>query len=298
MTSLSAEEWRSRSQAHAARAARFTRPYRERRSRGDVHPVYDFLFQYYPYSPAKLEAWHPAPDEALVDDPDARRRFRPPIYRAAEGLVRRDPSVLDRRQRGKMRRALEVLRETRKNSPNFGCYGVHEWAMVYGGDDVRHDGVARLRLSQERVDAFVESRPVACSHFDAFRFFAPAARPLNRLQPAPDRRYDLEQPGCIHANMDLYRWAYTAMPWIGSALLWECFTLAVDLREVDMRASPYDLHAWGFEPIAVETAEGRSVYRDLQQRLAARAATLRDRLVDALSGACLASASASVARPC
>ena len=59
-------------------------------------------------------------------------------------------------------------------------------------------------------------------------------------------RHDSEQPGCIHANMDLYRWAYTSMPWIGSDVLWACFALAVELRVLDMEAGPYDLRELGY----------------------------------------------------
>ena len=92
----------------------------------------------------------------------------------------------------------------------------------------------------------------------------------------------MEQPGCIHANMDLYRWAYTSMPWVGSDMLFACFQLAVDLRALDMRASPYDLQAFGYEPIRVETEGGRSEYRSQQQAFAERASALRDELIDSL----------------
>jgi hypothetical protein len=152
--------------------------------------------------------------------------------------------------------------------------------MVYRGHDVRHAGIAPLRLPQPQVDAFVESRPIGCSHFDAFRFFAPDARPLNRVQLERASRLEREQPGCIHANMDLYRWAYTAMPWIGSELLWACFQLAADLRTLDMQASPYDLRALGFAPVCVETPDGRDEYQRRQRALSERAQRLRDRLID------------------
>ena len=89
----------------------------------------------------------------------------------------------------------------------------------------------------------------------------------------------MEQPGCIHANMDLYRWAYTAMPWIGSDILLDCFELAVELRVLDMQASPYDLRDFGFEPVRVETAEGRNEYQRRQKDLSQRAEVLRADLI-------------------
>ena len=275
-------EWQARAGAHLERAHRWTLPHKERRSRHEQHPVYDFLFQYYMYSPGKLENWHPTPGESVVDSPDARERFRPPEYIVDGGVIRRDLGGLSRKSREQLEEVVRVLVATEGRPANFGCYGVHEWAMVYGGHDIRHAGIAPLRLPQEDVDGFVESRPVACSHFDAFRFFALEAMPLNRIPLEWSTRHEMEQPGCIHANMDLYRWAYTAMPWIGSDLLMDCFKLAAELRVLDMRASPYDLRDLGFEPVRVETSEGRSEYQRRQKELSGRAEILRARLIELL----------------
>jgi hypothetical protein len=275
-------EWQARVEAHLERVHRWTLPHKKRRSRHEQHPVYDFLFQYYMYSPGKLESWHPAPDESVVDSPGARRRFRPPEYIVDDGVIRRDLGGLSRQGREQLEEVVRVLVATQARPANFGCYGVHEWAMVYGGHDIRHAGIAPLRLPQEDVDGFVESRTVACSHFDAFRFFAPEAMPLNRIPLEWSTRHEMEQPGCIHANMDLYRWAYTAMPWIGSDLLLDCFELAVELRVLDMRASPYALGDLGFEPVRVETDEGRSEYQRRQRELSQRAGVLRVELIETL----------------
>jgi hypothetical protein len=72
------------------------------------------------------------------------------------------------------------------------------------------------------------------------------------------------------------------MPRIGSELLLDCFELAMELRDLDMRASPYDLTAWGREPVRIETAEGRRSYESEQRRLAEKAAPLREKLMVAL----------------
>jgi hypothetical protein len=281
---LTSIEWQARAEAHLERVHRWTLPHKERRSRHEKHPIHDFLFQYYMYSPGKLESWHPAPFESLVDSPTARERFRPPEYHVDGGVIKRDPGGLSRRGRKQLKEVVRVLVATQRRPANFGCYGVHEWAMVYGGHDVRHAGIAPLRLPQEEVDAFVESRPVACSHFDAYRFFAPEVKPLNRIQLEWSTRHQMEQPGCIHANMDLYRWAYTAMPWIGSDILLDCFELALELRVLDMQASPYDLRELGFAPVRVETTEGRTEYQRRQKELAARAEVLRTELIEAVGG--------------
>jgi hypothetical protein len=46
-----------------------------------------------------------------------------------------------------------------------------------------------------------------------------------------------------------------------------------------MRAAPYDLADLGFEPIRVETAEGKQEYAAAQRGFAERGAPLRARLV-------------------
>ncbi len=150
---------------------------------------------------------------------------------------------------------------------------MHEWAMVYRTSTPRHPHVP-LRLGAAGTDAVVESMPLRCSHFDAYRFFTAAARGRN-ARLTRDRQRDTEQPGCLHAGMDLYKWAGKLLPLVESGLLLDCLELAADARAVDMRASPYDLSGYGFAPIAVETAAGRAEYVRAQQDLAERAAPLR-----------------------
>jgi hypothetical protein len=64
-----------------------------------------------------------------------------------------------------------------------------------------------------------------------------------------------------------------ALPLAGSP------ALAAEARAIDMRASPYDFAALGYEPIKIETPEGRLIYEHEQRRLAAAAAPLRARLL-------------------
>ena len=84
-----------------------------------------------------------------------------------------------------------------------------------------------------------------------------------------------EQRGCLHANMDLYKWCTKLGPLIESELLLDCLQLAADARELDMRASPYDLTAYGFSPIRIELPAGRAEYSRLQTSIAERAEPLR-----------------------
>jgi hypothetical protein len=158
---------------------------------------------------------------------------------------------------------------------------MHEWAMVYRlpQDGVRHASWP-LRLGEAGTDTVVEQHRISCSHFDAFRFFTDEARPRNTLQPRSDDRPELEQPGCLHAGMDLYKHAYRLTPLVPSELVADCFELARDIRVLDMRASPYDLSGLGYSPVRVETATGKQEYVAAQRAFAERGAPLRARLVE------------------
>ncbi len=283
MTPLNVRDWQSRIATHRARAEQWTVPTRNRRGANKPHPVEDFLFTYYPFSFAKLEEWHPPAGTTLAWSDRLPACWKKPPYRHGGSVVFADPSLMSDKEKARLRWLRELLVATRDRAPNLACHGLHEWAMVYRGANVRHAGTTPLRLPQEEIDALIESRPVRCSHFDAFRFFHAEAQPLNRLQPTLMGRPDFEQPACIHANMDLYKWAFKAMPWAGSDLLLDCFELAMELRDLDMRASPYDLTPFGLEPVKIETSEGRRDYEREQARLAEKAMPLRQRLIDALS---------------
>src|SRR5699024_3272889 len=148
-----------------------------------------------------------------------------------------------------LRRLLTVLRATAARSPHLGCLGLHEWAMVYRQPAADRRHALPLRLGADGTDAVVEAHPVRCSHFDAFRFFTAPARPVNRLQPTRENQPELEQPGCLHANMDLLRASLTLGPACPGDLLLDTFELARDIRVLDMRASPYDLASLGYPPV-------------------------------------------------
>ncbi len=255
-----------------------------RRDRGERHPVEDFLFEYYPYPFSLIEQWHPGHGKALrFSDSEALPvRFNSPKYRIDGDMCYLDKTALSEKQLERLRWIANLLRATRNHLPNFACHGLHEWAMVYRAEQIRHASIAPLRLPQDQIDALIDSRPVVCTHHDAFRFFANQARPLNRIQPSLDTRPENEQPGCVHANMDLYKWAAKSMPWIGSDLLLETFRLAIELRDLDMRASPYDLSEWNMIPVKIETPDGRREYENEQRRLAAKAAALRTKLIGRL----------------
>ena len=256
------ESWQAREAAHHARIDPYVEPHLARRLRGEKHPVHDFMFTYYSHSPAKLRAWHPGYDDSQRALLDQRRPLIASLHR--------------------------LLSATASRPPTLGCFGLHEWAMVYRADETRH--AAPLRLGGAATDEVVEGHRITCSHFDAFRFFTPPARPLNSLQPGRDDRPEFEQPGCLHATMDLYKHAFRLSPLIPSELVADAFELAWDVRILDMRAAPYDFTGLRLDPtgeiwspVPIETPAGKQAYAAAQRAFADRAAPIRQALIEECS---------------
>lgn len=243
--------------------------------------MWDFLFTYYGYKPALLRRWHPGSGVVLEQAPErADWRWYSPADRA--GAVAPD-ATLFRAEKPQLADLVErMLRRTAARPGQFGCFGLHEWAMVYRADEHRHP--APLRLGQEGTDAVVEANELRCTHFDAFRFFTDDAVPRNRLPLTRASQPDLEQPGCLHAGMDLYRWAVKLGPLVPGELLLDAFELARDIRLLDMEAAPYDLSDWSVRPVRIETPEGKAEYVRRQRGFADRGAVVRDRLLRAWLG--------------
>ncbi|GLU90885.1 3-methyladenine DNA glycosylase [Agromyces sp. NBRC 114283] len=280
---LDPADWRARERAHAERADALTAGHRERSARGEKHPVEDFLYTYYSYSPAQLRRWHPGPGVELADATDAERAgWRWYAPGAAPGSLRVDDAAM-RVEKAPLLAAVErMLRLTAARPGSFGCFGLHEWAMVYRQAEHRHP--VPLRLGQAATDAVVEAHELRCTHIDAFRFFTPDAVPRNRFAPSRETQPELEQPGCLHAGMDVYKWAMKLGPLVPGELLLDAFELARDIRFLDMQASPYEMRAWSGEPVRIETADGKAEYVRRQRGFAERANALRGAVHEAAFG--------------
>ncbi|WP_246490373.1 3-methyladenine DNA glycosylase [Brevibacterium oceani] len=284
-----ASVWRPLRDAHEAAIGERTDAHIARRMRQETHPVEDFLFTYYPFKVGQLKKWHPGPGVRIELLTEADRRcFDRRWYRIDDDRkiaeVDLDSWRADRGDGAKF--IASLLASTLDREANFGCFGIHEWAMVYRlTDEERRHQQVPLRLSPAETDAVVEGHRIQCSHHDAFRFFTAPARPLNTLQPSREGMVANEQPGCLHAGMDLYKWAMKISPIADSALVVDCFDLALDIRTLDMEASPYDLRGWGYGVVAIETAAGKAEYMVRQKEFSARAQELRRRLLEVLAAA-------------
>ena len=257
--------WRARAAAHEARVDALVADHLERRRDGVPHPVHDFLFTYYSFRPAQLRRWHSGYGVVLAG-------------READAVTPADVAA----KRPLVESIHALLAATSARPANFGCFGMHEWAMVYrqSPDEVRHSAWP-LRLGPAGTDAVVESHRIACSHFDAFRFFTdgPAAQhPLPRrsrpARPSSSRR------ACMPA------WTSTSAPsgcrpWSPSELVADCFELARDIRRSTCAPRPTtsptsaSTRSASRPPRASRSTPPRSV------AFAERGAPLRARLVEA-----------------
>jgi len=280
MSPLPRESWKALQRKHQNIVEPWISPRLERRSHHLKHPVDDFLFEYYPISPARIRAWHPGSGVSLVADEDDVADFPQASYTYDGSTISLNHTwVTD--QSARFRSILELLKSTHERPAKNGCFGLHEWAMVVGDDAVRHTDW-QLRLTDQEIRATINEVGLRCTHFDAFRFFTDEARPKNPLQLVRADQVSMEQPGCLHANMDLHKYASAMAPLIGSEIARACFALARDIRTVDMQVAPYELSGLGITPIRVETTEGRIEFATRQQEFTQRANDLRLSLITLL----------------
>jgi hypothetical protein len=273
---LPRDVWEHRAWLHEQRVQPWIAPHLDQQSRQAKHPVYDFLFQYYSFRPAQLARWSPGPNvaieaERIEDLPGSLKSWE----RAGDSWKL---APFPNARREYLEWAIRFLETTSVREPNFCCFGLHEWAMVYRQESIRHSEVP-LRLERSAIASVVDSQNLVCTHFDAFRFFTEPARRRNQTALCREMTAEMDQSGCIHVNMDLYRFCYKIAPWIESELLADAFELARFAREIDMRASPYDLREIGFEPIRVETADGRAEYVRFQRKIYECARPIRQRVL-------------------
>lgn len=274
---MPAVEWNRRKQLHEEQLDRILSPYLQKRSRQEKNPVLDFLFEYYPFRPSHLRRWSPGIGVLLEMDGKTNLPEHSELTIEGEHAVL-NPAFFPVKRLSSVSWTLHLLKESMNKKPFFGCFGMHEWAMVYRAEEVRHSRIP-LRLSDDEITHFVESRPLLCTHFDAFRFFTEKARPLNRNVLSRDTFTEMEQPGCVHTNMDLYKWAFKLYPWISGSLLQSAFFNALEARKIDMQASPYDATEFGLEPIKIETEAGRKEYLERQTEIYENSMPIRKELI-------------------
>jgi len=128
---LAEDDWRARAAVHAARVDAWMEPHLERRRRGAKHPVDDFLFTYYPTRPGQLRRWHPGLGVALAGaDGLAADSAYARVDVDGVDAVAVDPAHFVRRRDG-LAWVEGLVRSSIDRPARLGCFGLHEWAMVY-----------------------------------------------------------------------------------------------------------------------------------------------------------------------
>lgn len=271
-------EWIARQRSHLESLSFIVNAHLRRAIKNEKHPIIDFLFEYYHFKPAKLLDWSPGLGVHLAGK-QALKFLERNCFQISDLGVSISPAGFPVKRLTGLEWVIDLLESTQQRKPAFGCFGLHEWCMVYEKPDIRHPYLA-LRLPHWQIREIVESSQVRCTHYDAFRFFSQTARKFNRqLLRRTDMRIR-EQSGCLHSNMDLYRWASKYHPWLASELIARTFLLAMNIRETDMRASPYDVSGYTqLPPIKIESRQGKEQYVSLQKKYCRQSAVLRSELV-------------------
>uniref|UniRef100_A0A6V2QB80 Uncharacterized protein n=1 Tax=Ditylum brightwellii TaxID=49249 RepID=A0A6V2QB80_9STRA len=182
-----------------------------------------------------------------------------------------------------------ILSNTIQSTPILHCYGLHEWAMQYQPPNAppppsaKYQSHLPLRVSQQTINTLVERKGISCTHVDALRYFAPAAKPLNQYGGNLDRadQLNLEQKGCVHATMDLFKISLRLQPFVDASLIGDALEVALLARRLDVEASPYDATAYGLGVVYVETNEGRAEYKRRQVEVMEKAEVVRKKLLSA-----------------
>ncbi|MCH8568860.1 MAG: 3-methyladenine DNA glycosylase [Balneolales bacterium] len=272
-------EWQIRYEEHSSLIASLTNNYLKEKSHQKPDPVMDFMFTYYNYSPSKLTRWSPGYAVRLCDAASFRESHFTVKEFVPDGKdLLLSPEYMPARKLRLMEWTLHLMETVQQRQPHLNCCGMHEWAMVYDPADARHQTFP-LRLKPAEIKKLIDSKPVSCTHFDAYRFFSESAKPKNAHSLSREEVIKYEQPGCLHANMDLYKWMYKLTPWIPGEMLADGFKLAWEARVLDMKAGPYDLKSIGYDPVCIETEEGRREYKKRQSMLWQKGLKLRARLI-------------------
>ncbi len=275
---LSKAEWQALKNEHEEMISAIVDPYLQQKQHHQKDVILDFLFDYYAFRPSHLKKWSPGFGVMLNEATAGNfQGFDAMSFTAGGAFLNPEHFPAHRKQSAQW--VLSLLEKSLQQKPSFGCFGMHEWAMVYKADKIRHTHLS-LRIPPEELAAFVESRPLACTHFDAFRHFTESAKPLNNFELNRERFAQTEQAGCLHTNMDLYKWAFKMYPWIGSGLIRKAFLLALKTRKIDMKASPYDLREQGLKPIKIESKQGRKEYLKLQKEIYRKSVPIRKQLIE------------------
>jgi hypothetical protein len=194
------------------------------------HPIYNFIFVYFFFNRKILFQYSPGIDVEIESNHDPKElvtiNLAPELQPVSSHRDNLAVTSIEKKLSKKfLQRTLHILKSIQSKTPSFWCFGLHEWAMQYHSTQQTLTLPQKnssfqslpLRVTQEQIESLINpirheaqsSVPrLRCTHYDAIRFFTPSSAPLNVVSPSPTRstvdQYD--QPGCIHVNMDLFKY--------------------------------------------------------------------------------------------
>src|SRR5690625_1756589 len=120
---LPAVIWTGMQESHQQRLKSLIEPYLEKRSRRARDPVLDFLFEYYTFRPTHLYRWSPGIGVGLeCNDSNQLPGIRELTLHEGVAWLDRDEFPVKRAR--SFRWILEVLHNSTKRRPLFGCFEI------------------------------------------------------------------------------------------------------------------------------------------------------------------------------
>ena len=114
--------------AHEESVDTLTKAHLDRHARGEKHPVWDFIFDYYRNSPGKFRRWHPGAGIAIAGAcPHANWK-----YYVSDGDITWCDTDAFLAKRGKTARYVaNLLRATTAHTAHYDCFCLHSWDTRY-----------------------------------------------------------------------------------------------------------------------------------------------------------------------
>ena len=159
-------------------------------------------------------------------------------------------------------------------------------------DDVAFGPGADYRVGILQRRDQLRDGAVAASALDADGALGGCRQPRRRFQRIRDAAVHAQalqagagqDDGIVLAFLQLAHAGVHVTPQVGELEIGaKCFQLALKARELDMRASPYDLSSYGYDPVKIETREGRVEYEVAQREINLQSYPLRQSIIDILS---------------
>ena len=207
MEVLAEEVWRARRTAHERRVDELDHAAPRTAAARREAPVEDFLFDYYSYRPGQLRRWHPGAGVTLSGE-SAHEYLRQPGYVETPDGITLDVDAFLARRGDTVRWVHDLLRRTAERPAT---------SAVSACTSGRWSKAASRRRTAQRLATTSHAREAGRDRRGARRpvqplrrvpFLHRAGAAANVLRPARETQHELEQGGCLHANMDLYKWAY------------------------------------------------------------------------------------------